>query len=324
MMQLKRLSKDTIRNIYSIIFGAITACILVFALSAVNAVVSASDYVKPFLFLTFLFLSFSRILMAAQVFHVEDKNKLIFIKNIVFAGAYLICAILSLAMAPAVELFLTLAIAYLLTIFANRILLMIQKRKLGSYIINSFLAVMGIFAIGLFIASSTTPEMEFLQITALLVIIIVISLIDVLGYAFYKMQLRGLLKIIRKTYVLEIIYGLIVLVISFSFYFYIMEEDITSFGDGLWYSFAVITTIGFGDIKVVSNVSRILSVILGLYGIVVTASITSVIVNYYNEIKDKKDDDKSQEEAIDENNTQKEKLELNTIKSEHDDKTNDE
>ena len=78
---------------------------------------------------------------------------------------------------------------------------------------------------------------------------------------------------------------MVILFISCSFYFSVMEDDMTSFGDGLWYSFAVITTIGFGDITAKTIIGRFLTVILGLYGIIVTASITSVIVNYYNEVK---------------------------------------
>lgn len=35
---------------------------------------------------------------------------------------------------------------------------------------------------------------------------------------------------------------------------------------------------------------RFLSVILGIYGIIVVALITSVIVNFYNEVKDEPDD----------------------------------
>ena len=67
------------------------------------------------------------------------------------------------------------------------------------------------------------------------------------------------------------------------------EPAIETFGDGLWYSFSVVTTIGFGDKVVVSTISRILSVILGIYGLLVVAVITSIIVNFYNETKDKEE-----------------------------------
>ncbi len=45
------------------------------------------------------------------------------------------------------------------------------------------------------------------------------------------------------------------------------------------------TTIGFGDITATTGIGRLLSVILGIYGIIVVALITSVIVNFYNEVK---------------------------------------
>ena len=45
------------------------------------------------------------------------------------------------------------------------------------------------------------------------------------------------------------------------------------------------TTIGFGDIAAASLAGRIMSVILGVYGIVVVALITSIIVAFYGEMK---------------------------------------
>ena len=59
--------------------------------------------------------------------------------------------------------------------------------------------------------------------------------------------------------------------------------------DGLWYCFAIVTTIGFGDLTVTGTLSRILSVILGIYGIIVVSLITSIIVNFYNEVKNEDD-----------------------------------
>ena len=67
-----------------------------------------------------------------------------------------------------------------------------------------------------------------------------------------------------------------------------MDEGISSFGDALWYCFATVTTIGYGDVTSVTAIGRVLSVILGIYGIVVVALITSIIVNFYNEMKSEK------------------------------------
>ena len=101
--------------------------------------------------------------------------------------------------------------------------------------------------------------------------------------ALAKIQLAQLSAIIRKTYALEVVLGLFSLIISFSFVFMLIEG--MSYGDALWYCFAIVTTIGFGDVASVSVIGRILSVILGFYGIIVVAVITSIIVNFYNETK---------------------------------------
>ena len=81
------------------------------------------------------------------------------------------------------------------------------------------------------------------------------------------------------------------------------EPEITNFGDGLWHCFAVVTTIGFGDFKIVTPIGRAISAVLGMYGIVVVAVITSIIVNFYNETAGKKD----KEELKDISNEEKKK-----------------
>ena len=75
------------------------------------------------------------------------------------------------------------------------------------------------------------------------------------------------------------------LIVAFSYVLEFTDEAFTSFWDALWYCFAVVTTIGFGDLTPTTDVGRLLSVILGLYGIVVVALITSIIVNFYGEMK---------------------------------------
>ena len=53
----------------------------------------------------------------------------------------------------------------------------------------------------------------------------------------------------------------------------------------------MVTTIGFGDVTVSSFLGRLISVVLGVYGIIVVALITSIIVNFYGEIKKTTDED---------------------------------
>jgi hypothetical protein len=91
---------------------------------------------------------------------------------------------------------------------------------------------------------------------------------------------------VRKTYAAEILFGMLMLIIAFSIVLPQLDPGIPSFADALWYCFAIVTTIGFGDFAAATLPGRVISVVLGLYGIIVVALITSIIVNFYNETKD--------------------------------------
>ena len=78
--------------------------------------------------------------------------------------------------------------------------------------------------------------------------------------------------------------------VAFSNVLTFTDTAFPSFWDALWYCFAIVTTIGFGDLTPTTGTGRVLSVILGIYGIVVVALITSIIVNFYGEMKKKNSD----------------------------------
>ena len=119
----------------------------------------------------------------------------------------------------------------------------------------------------------------------LLIIILWRIILHVVGISVTQMKLNILLNIVRETYVLEILLGLVLMIIVCSTVFATVEEGMAFYGDALWYCFALVTTIGFGDITAKTWIGRGLSVFLGIYGIVVIAIITSVIVNFYGEMR---------------------------------------
>ena len=61
----------------------------------------------------------------------------------------------------------------------------------------------------------------------------------------------------------------------------IIEPGIADYGDGIWFTFSVATTVGFGDFTAVTLAGRILTVILSVYSIGVVAIFTAVITNFF-------------------------------------------
>ena len=133
--------------------------------------------------------------------------------------------------------------------------------------------------------------------TVVLVLVILRSFVQIMRMAFSQVRLDVLGKIIRKTYAAEILFGLVLLMVAFSLLLSLVDGNMTEFSDALWFCFATVTTIGYGDISASSPISRILSVILGVYGIIVVALITSIIVNFYNEMKSAKEEDPGRPET---------------------------
>jgi hypothetical protein len=191
-------------------------------------------------------------------------------------------------------------ILYLAASLAGCLLSMIRKRSRLNIIL--FILMLLVTLIGLCLQAYsdlavTMEEAVPAPLITLSMILILFMLVDVQGIAaiipiaFSSIRMDILKKIIRKTYAAEILFGIVLLIVAFSLILPAFEENIPTFGDALWYCFAIVTTIGFGDITAVSVVGRILSVILGIYGIIVVSLITSIIVNFYGEMKREEGDD---------------------------------
>lgn len=296
-MKKIKLDKNKQRFLYAILTSVISMVVLFLSLLAIsntNRQAEVSPQLALYMFGIFLALCFSRIPLLIRCFIVE-KNWLGFAKNAILSLAFLTLAILFLALPVDVAHFAPLFGIYLGLIAFNRIVICFEKKKVASYIFNGFLALILALLISAIPSLVSTSDFGVI-VLGVLMILMSVSLMETLGFAFSSIQLKGILQIMRKTYAFEILYGMVVLIISCSFYFTIMEPTIETFGDGLWYSFAVVTTIGFGDLSVKAPLSRILSVILGLYGLIVVAVITSIIINFYNETKEKKDAPESEED----------------------------
>lgn len=277
---MKRISQENKRIMFNVFSSMITAGVLIMALFGIKAFNDQNEALITLYYgLAFLFLFLARLPIAINAIK-NDPNKIVMIKCFAFSFVYLVCGVMIFAFYGRLMVCGITSGIYLLTIAANRICRCFEKNKPFNIVINSFLAsICAIFALIIFIYI----DLFTLYVVTVLIIIMFISIVETLAFAFSQIKLRGLMKIIRKTYAFEVLYGLIILVLTFSVYFMIMEDGIATYTDALWYSFAIVTTIGFGDLSVTEEISRILSVVLGIYGIITVAVLTSVIVNYYTE-----------------------------------------
>ena len=183
---------------------------------------------------------------------------------------------------------------YCVTIVVSRIFNIIQNHSLRSILLNGVIVA---FAVALAIGLLTSPIKETADVKGIVsvecVFIAIVSFLEAARIVFSQLKVKVLFRIIVSTFSLEILFGLLTMIICFSIVIYSVEDPatsgITNFPDALWYCFAVVTTIGFGDMVAKTLIGRILTVILGLYGLIVVAVITSIIVNFYNETSGKQD-----------------------------------
>ena len=252
----------------------------------------------------FFMMALTRLFRACR-FRLTGRPKILQIKNLIYAGLYLIGSILPVFMrytqgiglqalmnAETRPLFVgdvrqPLSLIYWMSFLVGRIVSMIQNHKPRNLIPNVILSILIIlYAYAAFAACEMMIAM---------IVILLQTMGAIFAVAFGRIHLNTLRKIIRKTYAMEIFMGLLLLMCAFSYVFMYTEPAMPTFTDGLWYCFAIVTTIGFGDITAVTLIGRVLSVILGIYGIIVVALITSIIVNFYGETKKEPDDEPEEE-----------------------------
>ena len=210
-----------------------------------------------------------------RAFRLRGSSRLDFYRFLSY-GAILLATSVSLLLDAGIVRYACLA--YYATLLSDRVIAIVQKPKARVIALNVVLILLIVY---LCLATIVSPVSTFVA----MMIAAAHALLGVMAVAFARINLRVLIDVIRRTYAMEVILGLLLLIVSFSYVLKFLEPNTPTLRDALWYCVAIVTTIGFGDIAAVSTEGRILSVILGMYGIVVVALITSIIVNFYGEMK---------------------------------------
>lgn len=267
-------------NVY-LVLNLVLAIVTMGLVSAlISNVVAGNQYGASI----FLILSlYVQLLFQFLLFIVKD-NKKDRIRIVTVGALYLIALII--AMNASLEhyiLFYILNTIVLIALAVNQFMQISKKEgKMG----NTTNLLLGILLIGLAIATMTDTKVEDAIYCNIVVAIsfLIMSVKKILFPTLKLDKVKLLLNILIKTHTIDIIICLFAFMVAFSFILPRIEPSIENFEDSIWYCFTVVTTIGFGDKVAITPAGRLLTVILGIYGIVVVAILTSVIVNFYNEV----------------------------------------
>ena len=279
-----KISDDAFRIILIIIGSVISTLVLLFSILA-TIKVTEGDLVgaSSFLFTIFIILGLSRLVTL-----VRERTKIALIRFIVLFVFNIILGVLVFLGNYNQYFYSLVGGLFCLSIIVSRVFKIIQNHTIRSIILNSIIILFAtLLSIGLFMPLD--EGLATLPIIIVCVIVTATAIIEVLSNAFSQLKFKTLFKIIFRTFALEVLLGLLTMIVASALIFSTFEESIPSFGDGLWYAFAVVTTIGFGDYAATTVLGRVVTVLLGIYGIIVVAVITSIIVNFYNETAGKRD-----------------------------------
>lgn len=93
-------------------------------------------------------------------------------------------------------------------------------------------------------------------------------------------KLRTLADVLRQAGFARITGLFLIFYLLCSTAVWLSEPTTLTFGDGLWFSFETVSTIGFGDIPAETPVARAITVVLSVISIFYIAMLTGVAVNY--------------------------------------------
>lgn len=269
MLFLKTMKRETLSNIIN---GVLSLIVLALSVEMFKAWSNASQQLGQISTIFFLSLAGYRF---TRAFMLRTESKLDFIRDVIAGCLLLACMVLPIVDGDDPNVMTTVGMLYFAVIVLEAIFSILKKHTPANIVLN-LLMVAALVALG--------PSM-----LVIVLIRIVQALREIIRIAFSSMKMDIFWKVVRKTNAAEILFGMLLLIIAFSLVLPIVEDAIPDFGSALWYCFAIISTIGFGDVAAVSILGRIMSAILGLCGLVVVSVVMSIVVNFYNETKDLKD-----------------------------------
>ena len=283
------LDNDILRIIFIILGSVFSTVVLTLSILALIKL-QEEDYVTSSAFLLGVFFALG---LSRLVTFLHDRTRISFYRFIILLLFDIALGALIFFAKDHPYFYSLVGGLYCITIIISRLFKLAQKHDIRSIITNVIIIAFSIFlAIGLFI-----PVKEDSKFTPVLIVCLLVSITafaEVLSNSISQLRFKVLIKIVFKTFAFEIILCLLTLIVASALILMYVEPVGTgslggSFGDSLWYAFAVVTTIGFGDFTAVTPLGRGITVLLGIYGIIVVAVITSIIVNFYNETAGKHD-----------------------------------
>lgn len=248
----------------------------------------------PYFFMAIMLLMV--VIYIYRIIIAKHKEPLLFIRYGVLIALYIGLAVFAICSKFNPELFHVVAFGYILGLIIDRTFSLLHHHRPRNIVLAVIIYVycvlmIFLFTTVLFVEDALQGQANLVYVLIPLTLIIT-SFIDAVKLVFSGLRRQTLIGIIKKTYAIEILYGLLTLIVATSIMLMVFEYHFENYGDALWYCFMVVTTIGFGDYTCTTVVGRMLTVVLGIYGIIVVALITSIIVNFYNESSKDKSDEK--------------------------------